>query len=129
MNLNVVEERVEKTRSKAKDKKDKQMNKELSQTIKAFCRLDPSLFLEVKQRSPIKFSPIKFSSMTNPSSRPILLFLTLTSSVRTSSSGPVRRHRKQVQMPFRGAEQAKEAVSDIRMSRSGRVIKPSRNRA
>ena len=129
MNLDVVEERVEKTRSKAKDKKNKQMNKELSQTIKAFCRLDSSLFLKVKQRSFIKFSPIKFSSMTNSSSRPILLSLTLISPMRTSSSNSVRRHRKQVQMPFRGAEQAKEAASDIRMSRSGRVIKPSRNRA
>ena len=129
MNLDVVEKRVEKTRSKAKDKKDKQMNKELSQTIKVFCRLDSSLFLKVKQRSSIKFSPIKFSSMTNPSPRPILLPLTLTSPVRTSSSSPVRRHRKQVQMSFKGAKQAKEAASDIRMSRSERVIKPSRNRA
>lgn len=124
MNLDVVEERAEKTRSKAKDKKDKQMNKELSQTIKAFCRLDPSLFLKAKQRS-----PIKSSSMKNSSSRPILLPSTLTSPMRISSPGPARRHRKQVQMPFRRAEQAKEMASDIQMSRSGRVIRPSRNRA
>ena len=124
MNLDVVEERAEKTRSKAKDKKDKQMNKELSQTIKAFCRLDSSLFLKAKQRS-----PIKFSSMKNSSSRPILLPSTLTSPMRISSPESARRHRKQVQMPFRRAKQAKEMASDIQMSRSGRVIRPSRNRA
>ncbi len=124
MNLDVVEERTEKARSKAKDKKDKQMNKELSQTIKAFCRLDPSLFLKAKQRS-----PTKFRSMKNPPPQPILLPSTLTSPVRISSSGPARRHRKQVQMPFRRAEQAKEVVPDIQMSRSGRVIKPTRNHA
>ncbi len=69
--------------------------------------------------------------MKNSSSRPILLPLpsTPTSPKRISSPGPARRHRKQVQMPFRGAEQAKEVASDIQMSRSGRVIKPSRNRA
>ncbi len=122
MNLDVVEKRAEKARSKAKDKKNKQMNKELNQTIKAFCRLDPSLFLKAKQRS-----PVKFRSMT--STRPILLPSTLISSVRISSLRPVRRHRKQVQMPFREAEQAKEMTSVIQMSRSERVIKPSRNRA
>ena len=124
MNLDIVEERAEKARCKAKDKKDKQMNKELNQTIKAFLRLDPSLFLKAKQRSPIKFSPMK-----NLPPRPILLPLTIISPVRISSSGSVRRHRKQVQMSFRGAEQTKEVTSDIQMSRSGRVIKPSRNRA
>jgi hypothetical protein len=124
MNLDVVEERAEKTRSKAKDKKDKQMNKELSQTIKVFCRLDPSLFMKAKQRS-----SIKFRSMKNPSSQPILLPSTLTSPMRISSPGSARRHRKQVQMPFRGAEQAKEVAPDIQMSRSERVIKSSRYRA
>ncbi len=112
MNLDVIEERAEKARSKAKDKKDKQMNKELNQTIKAFCRLDPSLFLEANQRS-----PIKSRSMKNSSTRPILLSSTLTSPVRISSPGPVRRHRKQVQMPFRGVEQAKEVAPVIQMSR------------
>ncbi len=56
MNFNVVEKRVKKTRSKAKDKKNKQMNKELNQTIKVFFKLDPLLFIKVKQQSFIKFT-------------------------------------------------------------------------
>jgi len=113
MNLDVVEERKETARSKAKEKKDKQMNKELNQTIKAFCRLDPSLFLESKQRSPTKSNSRKLPSP-------------LTSSMRVSSSKSVKRHRKQVQLPIRRVKQAKEVASNIQMSRSGRVIKPSR---
>ena len=122
INLDVVEKRVEKTRSKVKDKKNKQINKELNQTIKVFFRLDSLLFMKVKQRSSVKFT-------TMISSWSILLSSTLISLVKITSLKSVRKHRKQIQMSFKGVKQIKEMTSDIRMSCSERIIKPSRNRA
>ena len=116
MNSEVLEEREQKLASKEKEKIDKQMTKEFNLLVKSFNKLSPDLFMESKQRSPIK-KALQRPPMLSPPSDSIVLL----------SPSPIKKRSRGTSLPKKTFMIEPEAnrMKEMRISRSGRTIKPS----
>ena len=116
MNSEVLEEREQKLASKEKEKIDKQMTKEFNLLVKSFNKLSPDLFMESKQRSPIKKALQRPPMLPPPSGSIILL-----------SPSPIKKRSRGNSLPKKTFMIGPEAnrMKEMRISRSGRTIKPS----
>ena len=115
MNSEVLEEREQKLASKEKEKIDKQMTKEFNLLVKSFNKLSPDLFMESKQRSVIKKALQRPPMLPPPSDSIILL-----------SPSPIKKRSRGTSLPKKTFMIEPEAnrMKEMRISRSGRTIKP-----
>ena len=122
MNQEVLEERRQQVVSKAKEKSDRQNISHMNQVVKAFMRLDPTLFDNGRKQSPQKKMPPSQSAAFDQTSLPPLLEDLHLQSAPLTSPTPARQPRKRASKPVQASKQQSKAPAQA--TRSDRVIRP-----